>query len=152
MFFLQNIRMCGDSFGLIVIGCRIVKCELLMSEYSCVFRYPHPCSASIGKSAPLLNVCLDTVYPCSDCRSRSGRCAPMYSSCSFSLPLLSSPTALSFFLFFSLLLFYHLRVPEQPETQTLTAHRGIQAPEHSCAYSRSSTCTCITYSAALRDI
>ena len=53
----------------------------------------HPWPASIGKSL-LLTVCLDTVYLCSDCRSRSGLCAPMYSSCSFSLPLLSSPPLL----------------------------------------------------------
>ena len=61
----------------------------------------HPRPASIGKSPLLLTVCLDTLYLCSDYRSRLGLRAPMYSSCSFSLPILCSPTALFCFLSFS---------------------------------------------------
>lgn len=56
----------------------------------------HPWPASIGKSLLPLTVCLDTVYLCSDCRSRSGLCAPMYSSCSFSLPLVPYRSLSSF--------------------------------------------------------
>lgn len=117
----------------------------------------HPRPVSVGKSPLLLTVCLDTVYLCSDCRSRSGLCGLMYSSCS--LVYLSSPAALSFFLSFSFshslpfTVCYSLSPhSSHTHTQTLTAHRGIRAPEHSCAYSHSSTHTCITHSVALRDI
>lgn len=135
--------MCDDLFGFVVIAGSLCV-------FICVQQ--HPGSASIGKSPLLLTVCLDTVYLCSDCRSQSGLRTLMYSSCSFSLPLLPSPAALTFFLFFSfsLFLFYCLFISEPQSSQTHSQHTEVY--KHQSIHAHSSTHTCITHSAALRDI
>lgn len=89
-----------------------------------------PRPASVGKFPQLLTVCLDTVYPCSDCRSQSGLCALMYSSCSFSLPLLpycSSLLSFSSSRSFSRCLF---SFPESFSSQTRKHSQHTEAYEH----------------------
>lgn len=53
-------------------------------------------------------------------------------------------------LFYSLIQFRSLSSGRT--RKTLTAHRGTQASERSCAHSHSSTCTYITHSGALWDV
>lgn len=87
----------------------------------------HPLFVSIGKSPPFLTVCLDTPYLCSDCRPRSWLCAPMYSSCSFSLPPLCCLSFfLSFFLFFPLVSFLCLLLSESHSSQ---AHKHTHSTQ-----------------------
>ena len=69
---------------------------------ACVFRGPASLACLHREIFSTLPVCLDTVYLCSDSRCRSGLCAPMYSSCSFSLPPLPY-CSLFFFLSLSFL-------------------------------------------------
>lgn len=64
--------------------------------------------------------------------------------------LLSSPLLLCFSLFYSLIQFRSLSSGRM--RKTLTARRGIQASERSCAYSHSRTCTYITHSGAPWDV
>lgn len=107
--FMQTCCICRERTPLCVITsvCSVAVARYIKSSGTlsvCVFMRVHVSSmhGCIGKSLPVA-VCLDMVNLCLDRCTQSGLCAPMHSSCSFSLPLWSSPAAVLLPIFLSLL-------------------------------------------------
>lgn len=108
--FMHSCCACTERTPLSVIiwVCSVAVAGNIKSSDSrsvCAFMHVHMSTmlTSIGKFALPLAVCLDMVNLCLDCRTQSGLCALVHSSCSFSLPLWFSPTAVPLPIFLSLL-------------------------------------------------
>lgn len=145
----QNHLAVRRQFNFILVRMCRKQCAFLPCECSeaciCIHACSHVLHPLQGNLPP---PCLrgHGVSLCLDCCSRSG--SPPWCTRYAALVYLSSfSLLLSFFLSIHLPHFLtpFLSVPQQSETQTVTTHRGTQAPEHPCTYSHSSTRTCIPH-------